>query len=130
MPVAGDEVDLPGGGDGYAAMAEDRGMTAAIGGLVAAASIGFALSSLPPDRGFITAAADRQSISTVVLDRNDRLLQAFHNCQWAVAAAGEQRAMSARHFLDMLIAYEDKRPYTHDGRRLSLAMARAAGKLV
>ena len=61
-------------------------------------------------------AAGRPSIevSTLVVDRNDRLLRPFTTPEgrWRLPVDIDQ---VDRHFLDMLIAYEDKNFYAHHG---------------
>ena len=66
--------------------------------------------------------------SRVVLDRSDRLLRPFTiaNGRWRLPVT---KADVDPHFLDMLIAYEDKRFYAHDGVDLQ-ALARAAGQML
>ena len=53
-------------------------------------------------------------VSTVVTDREDRLLRPFTTPEgrWRLPAAPED---VDRHFLDMLIGYEDKNFFDHDG---------------
>ncbi len=66
--------------------------------------------------------------SRVVVDRSDRLLRPFTiaNGRWRLPV---EKADVDPHFLDMLIAYEDKRFFEHDGIDM-LALLRAAGQFV
>jgi penicillin-binding protein 1C len=66
--------------------------------------------------------------SPVVLDRNDRLLRAFAiaDGRWRLPVSPAD--VDAR-FLDMLIAYEDRRFFQHDGVDRQ-ALARAAGQFL
>jgi penicillin-binding protein 1C len=66
--------------------------------------------------------------SRVVLDRSDRLLRPFTiaNGRWRLPVT---KADVDPHFLDMLVAYEDKRFYSHEGVDFR-ALARAAGQML
>jgi penicillin-binding protein 1C len=73
-------------------------------------------------------APEEVATSPVVLDRKDRLLRPFTiaDGRWRLPVG---KAEVDSHFLDMLIAYEDRRFYAHDGidRR---ALVRAAGQFL
>lgn len=76
----------------------------------------------PPD---ISAASN---LSTVVLDRNDRLLRAFTTADGRWRLPAEVGGVDQR-YLAMLMAFEDKRFYQHGGVDMR-SLARAASQLV
>jgi penicillin-binding protein 1C len=81
------------------------------------------IAALPP---LDEAALARRS--TVVLDRNDRLLRAYTmpDGRWRLPLPESERAVDPR-FVEMLIAYEDRRFRSHAGVD-PLAVLRAAGQ--
>lgn len=89
------------------------------------ASAGMTLSAL--DRMFPPPIERAEEVSTVVVDRNGKLLRAFTiaDGRWRLPVSLED--VDPR-FVDMLITYEDKRFYRHRGID-PLAMLRAAGQL-
>jgi len=76
----------------------------------------------PPD------LAGTGNLSTVVLDRNDRLLRAFTTADGRWRLPVEVGDVDER-YLAMLMAFEDKRFYEHGGVDLR-SLTRAAGQLV
>lgn len=90
---------------------------------LAAIKVGVDYESLPE----IPKASDL-SLSSVVLDRNDRLLRAFTSDdeKWRLPVAlGEVDPL----YVKMLVAYEDKRFYDHHGVDAG-ALVRAAGQML
>ncbi len=81
------------------------------------------IAALPP---LDEAALTRRS--TIVLDRNDRLLRAYTmpDGRWRLPLAEGERIVDPR-FVEMLIAYEDRRFRDHAGVD-PLAVLRAAGQ--
>src|SRR4051812_14896601 len=71
---------------------------------------------------------EKLAFSTTVVDREDRLLRPFATAEgrWRLPVRAED---VDRRYLDMLIAYEDKRFRAHAGVD-PLASARALGQLV
>jgi penicillin-binding protein 1C len=80
------------------------------------------------DRAFPPTLPAALTVSTEVQDRDGELLRAFATPDgyWRLATRLDQ---VDRQFVDMLVTYEDKRFWNHDGVDL-LALARAAGQFV
>ena len=80
------------------------------GGVFGAACVIAAISADLPASPHVTDL----SVSSVVVDRNDRLLRPFTTSEgrWRLPVRLDQ---VDRHFLDMLIGYEDKNFYAHGG---------------
>jgi penicillin-binding protein 1C len=103
-----------------------RKLVAAAGGIVALVSIGWAAGEAL-DRAFPPPLPERIEISREVVDRDGMLLRAFAmpDGRWRLATSLDR--VDPR-FLEMLIAYEDKRFRDHIGVD-ALALLRAAGQL-
>ena len=100
-----------------------RATTLAVGAIAAAGIV--ALSSFEAlDRAFPPPLPAKLTLSTEVLDRDGKLLRAFATPEGRWRFAVDLDAVD-RNFLDMLVAYEDKRFFEHDGVD-TLALARAA----
>jgi len=104
-----------------------RASYAAIGALWIAAATAGALSGLVRSLGPAPLGDDLE-MSTTVLDRDGKLLRAYltQEGRWRLPAA--RKDVDPR-FLDALLAYEDKRFFSHSGID-PLAMTRAAYQLV
>jgi penicillin-binding protein 1C len=76
------------------------------------------------DRAYPPPIPVELTVSTEVLDRNGMLLRAFATPEGRWRLKADLDAVD-RHFIDMLVAYEDKRFWDHDGVDL-LALVRAA----
>ncbi len=97
----------------------------AIGAAAAAALAAFGWAALwQLDRAFPPPLPDRLAVSAEVLDRDGELLRAFATPDgyWRLETSVDKVDKA---FLDMLIAYEDKRFHGHRGVDL-VALARAA----
>jgi penicillin-binding protein 1C len=100
-----------------------RATTLAVGAIAAAGIV--ALSSFEAlDRAFPPPLPAKLTVSTEVLDRDGQLLRAFATPEGRWRLAVDLDSVD-RNFLDMLVAYEDKRFYEHDGVDV-MALARAA----
>ena len=95
------------------------------GGSLALAVALSAVAFLTLDRAFPPPLPERISLSKEVIDRDGALLRAFAapDGRWRLAVGLDQ--VDPR-FVDMLIAYEDKRFHEHHGVD-PLALMRAAG---
>jgi penicillin-binding protein 1C len=104
-----------------------RAIYAAVGVVWIAAAIAGAVAGLLQAFGPAPLGRDLE-VSTLVLDRNGKLLRAYLTSEgrWRLAATKDQ--VDPR-YLDALLTYEDKRFYYHRGVD-PLAMARAAFQLV
>ena len=80
------------------------------------------------DKAFPLPLPEKLAVSTEVVDRDGALLRAFATTdgRWRLATGLDQ---IDRQFVEMLIAYEDKRFWGHRGID-PLALMRAAGQLV
>jgi len=78
------------------------------------------------DRTYPPPLPERMTVSTEVRDRDGQLLRAFAtpDARWRFSVAADQ---VDRKLVDMLVAYEDKRFYDHDGID-GIALLRAAGQ--
>jgi len=103
-----------------------RKLLAAAGGALAVAATGWAAWEAA-DRAFPPPLPESLAISKEVVDRDGALLRAFAmpDGRWRLATRLDQ--VDPR-FIDMLIAYEDKRFRHHPGVD-GLALLRAAGQL-
>jgi penicillin-binding protein 1C len=101
-----------------------------LAGLASAASIALGLHHFRQIEAALPPLPEPTAIpvSTVVLDRNDKLLRPFTIADGRWRLPVETRDVDRR-FLDMLIACEDRRFATHHGVDWQ-AMARAAGQFV
>jgi len=92
------------------------------GGLYAWQAIGEIAANLPP-----TPDIETLPVSTSVVDRDGQLLRAFTtDGRWRLPVTVDE---VDRHFIDMLIAYEDQRFEEHHGIDWN-SMVRAAGQFV
>lgn len=93
------------------------------GGIYANQVIGDIVAHLPP-----TPDAGVMAVSTSVVDRDGQLLRAFttDGGRWRLPVTIDE---VDRHFIDMLIAYEDRRFNEHGGIDWT-SMVRAAGQFV
>ena len=80
------------------------------------------------DRAFPPPLPEKLTVSTEVQDRDGQLLRAFATPDgyWRLETRLDK---VDKQFVDMLVAYEDKRFWDHDGVDV-LALARAAGQFV
>src|SRR5690606_32262501 len=80
------------------------------------------------DRAFPPPLGNQATVSAEVLDRDGQLLRAFATSDgyWRLRTSLDQ---VDKNFVDMLVAYEDKRFWGHHGVDL-LAIGRAALQLV
>lgn len=85
-------------------------------------SLAIAVSKATPDE---SRAA---TVSTTVVDRNGRLLRSYTTADGSWRLPLDSKTVDPR-YLDMLVAYEDRRFRTHHGIDL-LAVVRAAGQLL
>ena len=76
-----------------------------------------------------TAAAQAQQVSTTVVDRNGKLLRAYAMADGRWRLPVDAKTGVDPSYLKLLLAYEDKRFYSHDGVD-PLALGRAALQLV
>jgi penicillin-binding protein 1C len=97
-------------------------------GIAAAAMAVAVLAAVTLDRLFPPDLARLHRPSTLVLDSDGRLLQAFTAADGAWRLPVSAAAVDKR-YLRMLVAYEDKRFYGHPGVD-PLALARAVGQLL
>jgi penicillin-binding protein 1C len=104
-----------------------RKIALALAGLLAALPAAFVAGAIALDRAF-PPPLDPPQLSAEVVDRDGQLLRAFAapDGRWRFRA--ELRRIDP-HFLDMLIAYEDRRFREHSGVD-PLAIARAARQFV
>jgi penicillin-binding protein 1C len=118
-----------GWGDGSARRALERRLFAAVGALVFVLSLALpgAWNAYIERLGPLDLAAAHVG-STIVVDREGRLLRAFTlpDGRWRLPVTSGE--VDPR-YLAMLLAYEDARFYAHDGVDWR-AMARAAGQLI
>lgn len=101
----------------------------AIAGAVLCAVVGLSIAVLGAlDRAFPPPLADTVATSVEVRDRNGRLLRAFaaEDGTWRLAVSLDDVDPA---FLDMLVAYEDKRFRSHHGVD-PIAVTRAAAQLL
>ena len=101
--------------------------TLAVSALAMAALAGVSWAALESlDRAFPPPLPDAASVSAEVTDRDGQLLRAFAtpDGRWRLATTLDQ---VDRQFVDMLVAYEDKRFWDHPGID-AFALARAAGQ--
>lgn len=97
----------------------------AIGSVALAALLAISATALwQLDRAFPPPLPDKLTVSAEVLDRDGELLRAFATPDgyWRLATSLDQ---VDRRFVDMLVAYEDKRFWDHEGVDV-LALVRAA----
>ena len=76
-----------------------------------------------------TPLAEAQQVSTTVVDRNGKLLRAYAMADGRWRLPVDAKTGVDPSYLRLLLAYEDKRFYSHDGVDL-LALSRAALQLV
>ena len=76
-----------------------------------------------------TPLAEAQQVSTTVVDRNGKLLRAYAMADGRWRLPVDAKTGVDPNYLRLLLAYEDKRFYSHDGVDL-LALSRAALQLV
>jgi penicillin-binding protein 1C len=76
-----------------------------------------------------TPLAEAQQVSTTVVDRNGKLLRAYAMADGRWRLPVDAKTGVDPNYLKLLLAYEDKRFYSHDGVDL-LALSRAALQLV
>jgi penicillin-binding protein 1C len=76
-----------------------------------------------------TPLAEAQQVSTTVVDRNGKLLRAYAMADGRWRLPVDAKTGVDPNYLELLLAYEDKRFYSHDGVDL-LALSRAALQLV
>jgi len=96
-------------------------------GLVAL-PVGFVTLALWADKAYPPRLENAAGLSRLVLDRDGRLLRAYSapDGRWRLPVSLDE---VDPHYIDMLIAYEDRRFYDHHGVD-PLAMARAAWQFV
>ncbi|TIT27042.1 MAG: penicillin-binding protein 1C, partial [Mesorhizobium sp.] len=101
-------------------------------GIAAAAGAGLLAISTATlwqlDRAYPPPLPEKLAVSTEVQDRDGQLLRAFATPDgyWRLETRLDQ---VDKQFVDMLVAYEDKRFWDHDGVDV-LALCRAAGQFV
>lgn len=96
-------------------------------GLLVTTALGAGAAYVAIDRLGAPDLAATNNVSTIVLDRNDRLLRAFTTADGRWRLPVEVADVDER-YLDMLMAFEDKRFYTHGGVDMR-SLTRAAVQL-
>src|SRR3954470_11453334 len=95
----------------------------AVGGLIAAGSFSAGVVLLGP-----LPLADARKVSTTIVDRNGKLLRAYAMADGRWRLPVDAKANIDPTYLKLLLAYEDRRFYAHDGID-PLALGRAALQL-